>query len=140
MRWHTVECPAYFYAGLEGGVVSLRIKNEVVSNPDITSLFIIRNGDCLTSPATSASSVFLVMTMIIAATTFMITIYTAFAFFIFAATFAFRAVCIAFTLAAGSLRNSILFSLFPFLFCPLVQTGSHSRLKKRGHKSIRFSS
>lgn len=39
-----------------------------------------------------------------------------------------------------SLRNSILFSLFPFLFCPLVQTGSHSRLKKRGHKSIRFSS
>ena len=45
-----------------------------------------------------------------------------------------------YTLGWYSLRNSILFSLFPFLFCPFVQTGSHSRLKKRGHKSIRFSS
>ena len=45
-----------------------------------------------------------------------------------------------YTLGRYSLRNSILFSLFPFLFCPFVQTGSHSRLKKRGHKSIRFSS
>lgn len=124
MRWHTVECPAYFHAGLEGDVVSLRIKNEVVSNPDITSLFIIWNGDCLTSPATSASSVFLVMTMIIAATTFMFTIYTAFAFFIFAATFAFRAVCIAFTLAAGTVfATAFYFHFFLFFFVLLCKQG-----------------
>ena len=43
-----------------------------------------------------------------------------------------------YTCGRYSPRNNILFSLFPFLFCPFVQTGSHSRLKKRGHKSIRF--
>ena len=102
----------------------MRIKNEVVSNPDITSLFIIWNGDCLTSPATSASSVFLVMTMIIAATTFMFTIYTAFAFFIFAATFAFRAVCIAFTLAAGTVfATAFYFHFFLFFFVLLCKQG-----------------
>ncbi len=64
------------------------------------------------------------MTMIIAATTFMFTIYTAFAFFIFAATFAFRAVCIAFTLAAGTVfATAFYFHFFLFFFVLLCKQG-----------------
>lgn len=89
-----------------------------------TSLFIIWGSDCLTSSATSSSSVFLVMTMIIAATTFMITIYATSAFFILATTSAFRAVRIAFTLAAGTvLATTFYFHCFLFFFVLLCKQG-----------------
>ena len=64
------------------------------------------------------------MTMIIAATAFIITIYAAFAFFIFAATFAIRAVCIAFTLSAGTVfATAFYFHCFLFFFVLLCKQG-----------------
>ena len=78
---------------------------------------------------------FLVMTMIIAATAFMITIYTAFAFFIFAATFAFRAVCIAFTLSAGTVfATAFYFHCFLFFFILLCKQ-SHTAGRKNENAS-----
>ena len=101
--------------------------------------FIIWGSDCLTSSATSASSVFLVMTMIIAATTFMITIYATSAFFILATTSAFRAVRIAFyTCGRYSPRNNILFSLFPFLFLSFCANRVTQQAEKRAQVNTNF--
>ena len=64
------------------------------------------------------------MTMIIAATTFMITIYATAAFFILATTSAFRAVRIAFTLAAGTvLATTFYFHCFLFFFVLVCKQG-----------------
>lgn len=89
-----------------------------------THTFYNSNSDCLTSSATSASSVFLVMTMIIATTTFMITILAVFAFFILATTSAFRAVRIAFTLAAGAVFATTFY--LHFFFFVLLCKYSHA--------------
>lgn len=43
-----------------------------------------------------------------------------------------------YTCGRYSPRNNILFSLFPFLFCPFVQTGSHSRLKNEDTSQYDF--
>lgn len=87
-----------------------------------THTFYNPDSDCSTSSATSASSVFLVMTVIIAATTFMITILAVLAFFILAATSAFRAVRIAFTLAAGTVfATTFYLHFFLFLFVLLCK-------------------
>lgn len=80
-----------------------------------THTFYNPDSDCSTSSATSAFSVFLVMTVIVAATAFMITILAVLAFFILATTSAFRAVRIAFTLAAGTVFATT-FDLHFFLF------------------------
>ena len=89
-----------------------------------THTFYNPDSDCSTSSATSASSVFLVMMMIIAATALMITILAVLAFFILAATFAFRAVRIAFTLAAGTvLATTFYFHFFLFFFVLLCKYG-----------------
>lgn len=82
-------------------------------------------GDSLASPATSASSVFLVLAMIVAATILILAISTAFAFLTFAAILAFRAVRVTFALAAGTVFATT-FCFHFFLFFLVL-------LRKQGH-------